>query len=374
MSASVSSAPLTAGGRHQRSVRNYLLDAHFQLKYTSFLVGIAVLLSLSLGTLLWSVSRKVIAESQQTVQQGQETVERGQEVVKESQKVSAVVHMNIIKDPVYGSNPELAAVFNESANEQDRRLEEQQQKLEGDAAALKRRSEDLAHQQTQMFIGLVAVLSLLVFGIGIGGIIITHKISGPVHKMKRLLRNVGDGHLILREKLRKGDELHHFFSTFETMVQSLRQRQEVEIGKLDNAIQLLESHVDLGATRAASQAAPGNAGRARDLIRYALVSEHAVRVFDDGGAVVGEGHGGHVEAHAVDRAIPRELLAPQALTRGAHALALRRAQARESALPGRHAARTNLHDHDGVGVARDYVELVASHAQVHGDYRDAATR
>ena len=72
------------------------------------------------------MSREVIAQSHQTVKQGQETVQRGQEVVRESQKVSAVVHMNIVKDPVYGSNPELAAVFNESAREQDERLEDQQ--------------------------------------------------------------------------------------------------------------------------------------------------------------------------------------------------------------------------------------------------------
>jgi hypothetical protein len=116
MSVSPSASP---SGRYQRRLRNYLLDSHFQLKYTGYLVGTAILLSLALGTLLWSVSREMIAQSHQTVRQGQETVSRGQEVVRESQKVSAVVHMNIVKDPVYSSNPELAAVFNDSAREQD---------------------------------------------------------------------------------------------------------------------------------------------------------------------------------------------------------------------------------------------------------------
>src|SRR6266852_2141176 len=145
---------------HQRKIKNYLLDSHFQLKYTGYLVATAVLLSLTLGALLWSSSREVIAQSQETVKQGQETVERGQEVVRESQKVSMVVHMNIVKDPVYGSNPELAAVFNESAREQDKRLEDQQHKLEGDAQSLKQRSQQLADQQTQMFVVLIVVLSL----------------------------------------------------------------------------------------------------------------------------------------------------------------------------------------------------------------------
>ncbi|MET0591544.1 MAG: HAMP domain-containing protein, partial [Polyangiaceae bacterium] len=157
MSASPSADP-NATGRHQRRLRNYLLDSHFQLKYTSYLVGTAILLSLALGTLLWSVSRDVIAESRQTVKQGQETVQRGQEVVRESQKVSAVVHMNIVKDPVYGSNPELAAVFTESAREQDERLKDQQQKLEADAMTLQKRSADLGRQQSYMFGVLITVL------------------------------------------------------------------------------------------------------------------------------------------------------------------------------------------------------------------------
>src|SRR5215475_9326703 len=144
------SAVKQSSPRHQRKIRNYLLDSHFQLKYTGFLVATAILLSLALGALLWSSSREVIAQSQETVKQGQETVVRGQEVVRESQKVSAVVHMNIIKDPVYGSNPELAAVFNESAREQDKRLEDQQEKLESEAQALQKRAQDLSRQQAQM--------------------------------------------------------------------------------------------------------------------------------------------------------------------------------------------------------------------------------
>jgi nitrogen fixation/metabolism regulation signal transduction histidine kinase len=240
---STASAAMPATGRHQRRMRNYLIDAPFQLKYTSYLLAIAVTLSLALGTLLWSVSQKVIAQSQETVKQGQETVQRGQEVVRESQKVSAVVHMNIVKDPVYGSNPELAAVFNDSAKEQDKRLEDQQHKLEADAVSLQKRAEQLVDQQNQMFTVLIVVLSMLVVAIGIAGILVTHRVAGPIYKMKRLLGYVGEGHLRLTEKLRKGDELQHFFDAFERMVGSLRERQEVEIGKLDQAINGLQGKV-----------------------------------------------------------------------------------------------------------------------------------
>jgi nitrogen fixation/metabolism regulation signal transduction histidine kinase len=242
MSVSPSASP-HASPQYQRRLRNYLLDSHFQLKYTAYLVGTAILLSLALGTLLWSVSREMVAQSYQTVKQGEETVQRGQEVVRESQKVSAVVHMNIVKDPVYSSNPELAALFNDSAREQDERLKDQQVKLESDAQSLQKQAQDLRHQQAYMFAVLISVLSLLVVGIGIAGIIVTHRVAGPVYKMKRLLGYVGDGHLMLTEKLRKGDELQHFFDSFEKMVNSLRKRQENEIALLDRAILGLEGVV-----------------------------------------------------------------------------------------------------------------------------------
>ena len=58
--------------------------------------------------------------------------------------------------------------------------------------------------------------------------------------MKRLLRQVGEGKLILRERLRKGDELQHFFETFEKMVDALREHQKAEIAKVDQILAKLD--------------------------------------------------------------------------------------------------------------------------------------
>src|SRR5207247_1672345 len=71
-------------------------------------------------------------------------------------------------------------------------------------------------------------------------IIFTHKVAGPIFKMKRLLREIGKGRLVIRERLRKGDELVHFFLTFEEMVQDLRDKQAREIAQLDGAIARLD--------------------------------------------------------------------------------------------------------------------------------------
>ncbi|HEX3774513.1 MAG TPA: HAMP domain-containing protein [Polyangiaceae bacterium] len=240
------SASLPATGRHQRRLRNYLLDSHFQLKYTGYLVGIALLFSISLGLLIWRTSLGMIAQSHQTVQQGAQVVERGREVLTESQKVSEVVKMNIIKDPVYSDNPALLDAFKSDADKQDERLKAQQQALEGQASALRDQAVALAQSQHVMLITLVGALSLLVVLIGIAGILVTHKVAGPIYKMKRQIADVGAGRLKIPGKLRKGDELVEFFETFETMVVNLRQRQEEEIEKLERAIGTLEPKAEPG--------------------------------------------------------------------------------------------------------------------------------
>jgi hypothetical protein len=227
-------------GRHQRRLRNYLLDSHFQLKYSSYLVAIAVALSVSLGLILWRTSVAVIEQSHEAVDQGEQVVSLGREVVKESQKVTEVVKMNIIKDPVYADNPALAEAFKLDAAAQDERLKDQQTQLEAQAAALRKQSQDLTSRQRTIFTTLVAVLSLLVVLIGFAGIVVTHKVAGPIYKMKRQIKSVADGHLQVPGQLRKGDELVDFFEVFREMVVSLRKRQEQEIALLDAAIDTLE--------------------------------------------------------------------------------------------------------------------------------------
>jgi methyl-accepting chemotaxis protein len=197
-----------ASGRYKRSFRNLLIDSRFQLKYTGLLVTVALVVSVLLGGFLYSTSREVIAESAR--------------VVEESKKVSDVVMMSI-KDN-YGQDTELASAFTDEATKSDQKLIEQQRQL--------------VRQQQKMLVALVGALAFLVIVIGLCGIWFTHKISGPVYKMKLLLRQVGDGKLVFHGSLRKGDELQDFFEAFSSMVEKLRDRQAKEVAQLDQALRM----------------------------------------------------------------------------------------------------------------------------------------
>lgn len=223
-------------GRKQRQLRNLLLDRHFQLKYTGYLMLIAIVISASLGIMLWRTSAQVLRQSESSAAHGEMILRLGSEVVSESHKVSAVVRMSIVNDPVYQSQPELLEAFNADAAAQDRRLAAQKQRLQEQRARLVADAEKLRSFHTTLLWSLVGFLSLLVVGIGIAGIVVTHKVAGPIFKMKRHLREVGEGKLEIPWGLRKGDELVEFFEVLREMIQALRQQRKDQIAAVDEAL------------------------------------------------------------------------------------------------------------------------------------------
>ena len=215
--------------KYKRSFKNYLLDPRFQLKWTGMIIGVAFVISAIMGIFLYRTSSEVTAQSQKVIGQGQE-------LIKESLKNSDLVKMQIKKE--YGDAPELAETFNKSAQELDGQLDIKHKLLLSQQQAT-------ISQQNTMLASLVAGLALLVVLIGLLGIYFTHKVVGPIYKMKMLLRQVGEGKLNFHGKLRKGDELQDFFEVFAAMVEKLKDRQQREVTELEQA---MEAAKDSGAS------------------------------------------------------------------------------------------------------------------------------
>jgi hypothetical protein len=211
MMTTTASMPPEKTGAHKRSVRNYLLDSHFQLKYAGLLVIVAVVISGVMGAVLYETTVAVVTESSA--------------LVDESKKVSEVSRMNI-KD-LASDSPELMTEFNREADAHDKAIADQQ--------AL------LIRRQQRMIGSLVGGLALMVVLIGLLGIYITHKVAGPVYKMTRLLKQVGEGNLHVDARLRKGDELRNFFETFTRMVGGLREIEKRQLADVDMALAELDA-------------------------------------------------------------------------------------------------------------------------------------
>jgi len=216
--------------RHRRSAKNLILDRHLQLRYAGLLFGFAVLLSSVLGALLWRTSHTVLTQSAQAVSSGQKAVDLGRQLASESEKVSAVVRMNIVE--AYKDSPELLATFQADQRRQDEQLAAQQSELEQQAQTLAAQAVELERRQQQLLWTLAIALTVLCLGMGVVGIIFTHKVAGPIFKMTRQLERLGQGDLTLPEPLRKGDELVAFFGTFRATVERLRGQRREELALL----------------------------------------------------------------------------------------------------------------------------------------------
>jgi nitrogen fixation/metabolism regulation signal transduction histidine kinase len=66
---------------------------------------------------------------------------------------------------------------------------------------------------------------LLLLLVALAGLYITRRLMAPVFKLKRLLRKVGTGRLVVRERPSQHDELQDLFDTFVQMTYSLRELQ-----------------------------------------------------------------------------------------------------------------------------------------------------
>jgi len=163
----------------KRRLRNYLLDPRFQLKYTGMVLAVTILVGSVLGAVAYDYS------TQQTEALTAELVMR-QETIDE------------------------------------RAVE----KIMADAEA----------EDRKVLLSIVGGVLLLCVVLGVTGIFVTHRVVGPVYKMRKLLRAVAKGRLRFEGKLRKGDELQELFESFSTMVGSLRERQAEEVAMLDEAI------------------------------------------------------------------------------------------------------------------------------------------
>jgi hypothetical protein len=168
-------APPQAGARHQRHLRNYLLNAGLQLRFTLIIVAISATLTGGLGYV----------------------------VMSKAHEASRVVQVRAM-DPTDEMAQQLVTQF--------------------------------AHNDKVMMAVLIAFGLLLSVILSAYGIVLTHKVAGPLYKVTLYLDKMRDGKLGQVYNLRKGDELVEFFEHFKTAHDALRARTQEDIALLDKAI------------------------------------------------------------------------------------------------------------------------------------------
>ncbi len=188
-----------------RRSRRYLIDARFQLKYTGMLIGVVLSVMVVLGAFLLQTARTASTHASFAADQAERAL-------KESAASAKLLRMNAAYDPA----------LSESLDKDLAVLDGEYQK---NLAEVQTRRKDVDRQARRLELLLGGGSVALLISLMVMGIFITHRIVGPVYRMKRLLRQVGTARFSVKEKLRKGDELEDLFETFIQSVHSLEALQ-----------------------------------------------------------------------------------------------------------------------------------------------------
>ncbi len=220
------SPPQAAPAPYKRRLRNFLLDARFQLKFASYIVGITLVISAFLGIFLYKNAINIFAQVDQAVQARSKAAETSKQLGL------CTLNNDMAKNL---DNPDFTAQLQERSEKIDREYDQEEQAI---VAARK----ELLKQQQVTALGLAGALAIFIFVVGMGAIIATHRIVGPLFRVKRMANEVAGGKVVPPTYgLRPSDELKDVFDAFANMVTKLRDRQVADAAEVEAAIAPLRS-------------------------------------------------------------------------------------------------------------------------------------
>ena len=164
--------------KYKRRMRNYLLDVGLQVRYTMTIVIVALAVTAGLGYKMYQATRDI----------------------------SKVIELSGMADPAVGA--ELRGQFAES--------------------------------DKWVLWGIVGFGVVLVFSVSAVGILITHKVAGPLFRIAGFFSRVRESRMgAIPPPLRKGDELQEFYGSFREMHQALRDGIQSDAHELGLALSAL---------------------------------------------------------------------------------------------------------------------------------------
>lgn len=215
---------MTTGYVHQRQLRNYLLDKRLQLKLTLYVVGATLFVSALLGLFLWQSTRVLFVEMQAAV-------DARANAAKVSRDLGNSVLMRELFDKF--EDPLVAQKVEQRSRDIDRQYEAELQQTREQQTALWSRQRSLL---LTLIGGLIAFVAVVAFAC----IVATHRIVGPLFRLKRIATEVTEGNLSPKHGLRPKDELQDVFDVFSRMVDALRASETGHLEQLSVAIDRAE--------------------------------------------------------------------------------------------------------------------------------------
>lgn len=284
----------------KRHLKNFLLDKKFQLTYALIMVGVALVATGILITLIWiqannaaKVAERQFADTKAMYdQQAKEIIElfnkqsaKTQEVfTQESNETRQVfqkktkqateilellrtqeefremadtmlkeIQSNDEKDikardeEIRKKEEQLRTEIEKVRNKKEEQLKTAKEKMNRDMAEA---SELRKTNDFRVKVGVIAFSVLFVVILFLYTIVLTHKVAGPLFKISRYLDRISDNDLGPIWPLRKGDQLQEFYRHFERAHEAIVARCKRDIEALDAALAILPDGAEKDALQA----------------------------------------------------------------------------------------------------------------------------
>lgn len=252
----------TAPFRPRRRLRNLLLDPRFQLKYTGLLVGTAMVLLAILGSVVRATADVAAVQARDAADLASVAEDQAEHAFRESQASARILRMNQLAQA--GSDPAVVHAIESELDQVDAHARADVLRVHLQREVVRTQRQGIEQSRRRLSVVLFASGALLVAALALLGIVITHRVVGPVFHLKRLLHHVGTGRLDVQERLRRHDELTDLFDVFLAMVATMRREQIREIAELDAALAAAlragapeDALAELRALRARMRSVPG---------------------------------------------------------------------------------------------------------------------
>jgi len=209
----------------KRRWRNFLLDRSIQLKLTAYMVAVTLVLSALLGVFLVRAARTLMRETATAVEARSRAAEVSRELSGATLSNELLVRMG---------DPTFEATFREKARSIDAAYEAERTAIVAQRAELER-------QQRLTWWVLGGLLTGFTVVVALGTIVVTHRLAGPLLRIRRMVNEVHDGKLRPPTYgLRDRDELRDLFEDTWKMVQRLRDQHEEDANALARALRAAE--------------------------------------------------------------------------------------------------------------------------------------
>jgi hypothetical protein len=215
-------SPVAQEASKKRRLRNFLLEPRFQLKFTIYLVAVAVVLAAVLGGFLFRNTQALLDEASASLEARSQAAEASRELSNATLSNELIRKMG---DPVF------VAQLQATSKTIDERYEAER------SAILAQRAE-LVRRQRLMWMVLGGTLVAFIILVALSTIVLTHRVAGPLMRIRRMVKDVAEGHLRPPQYgLREKDELKDIFDATRSMVHVLRRQQEDDALVLAHALE-----------------------------------------------------------------------------------------------------------------------------------------